>query len=449
MPHARTQPHGDLPLGVANWPELDGHVIGFRPADAVSFAASWFAGSDGLAEVEAPFVPGQFMPQQDGQGRAIDTETGELVRLVETVERHPLRAIHERKIRRRLVIAGGKVAVECDHLDRTEKRLAAIEAMLEVDAMLDAIEGVTDESGPLLGNFHEFDLEEGESGTYGRVIWEFSRKSRQRLRQRVAEADWHDALQRPDTRIGMITLTYPGEWVAYAPNPETITNHRHALEKRLIRALGYLPAFFWVREFQHRGAPHFHLAGAWPSRIEGVPLKRWLSRTWFDIVGSGDVRHLDAGTRVDWSKGLEASDPNRLAAYFSAYTTGEGGKEYQHHPPEGWCNENGSAGRHWGYRGVELTRSEVALTRDQMVEVQRFLRRYIAAQKRTMRTKGFNGQRTRPVNRRWRLGSLHGLDTGFTYLTNDGPGLAVALARAIEQLQQEESWPPGQPRPLP
>lgn len=115
-----------------------------------------------------------------------------------------------------------------------------------------------------------------------------------------------------------------------------------------------------------------------------------------------------------------------------------------------WQNDNGSAGRHWGYRGVELTRAEVALTRDQMVDAQRFLRSYIKSQKRTMRTKGFNGQRSRPVNRRWRLTSLTGLDTGFTLLTNDGPALAVALARALEQHQQEETtWPPRQRRPLP
>ena len=161
-------------------------------------------------------------------------------------------------------------------------------------------------------------------------------------------------------------------------------------------------------------------------------------------------RHLLAGTRIDWALGLEASDPNRLAAYFSAYSTGKGGKEYQHHPPDGWQNENGSAGRHWGYRGVELTRSEVGLTREQMIEAQRFLRRYVASQKRTMRTRGRTGERPRAVNRRWQLRSLVGLDTGFTFLTNDGPGLALALARAIDQPEQEETpWPPGQPRPLP
>lgn len=83
-----------------------------------------------------------------------------------------------------------------------------------------------------------------------------------------------------------------------------------------------------------------------------------------------------------------------------------------------------------------------------MIEVQRFLRRYVAAQKRTMKTRGFCGQRTRAVNRRWRLSSLKGTESGFTFLTNDGPGLALAIARAITP-HEEEPWPRGQPRPLP
>ncbi|MCP4967366.1 MAG: hypothetical protein GY926_19310 [bacterium] len=65
-----------------------------------------------------------------------------------------------------------------------------------------------------------------------------------------------------------------------------------------------------------------------------------------------------------------------------------------------------------------------------------------------MRTKGLNGQRTRAVNRRWTLCSLDGLDTGFTLLTNDGPALAIAIARAINQ-QEEGQWTRGERRPLP
>jgi len=280
------------------------------------------------------------------------------------------------------------------------------------------------------------------------VVTLFSRKSRQRLRQRVAEVDWYTPLQQPGTRIGMLTLTYPDDWETWAPDPETITRHRHALEKRLERALGWKPTFFWAREFQRRKAPHYHLAGVFPIKVKGERLTTWLSRNWYEIVDSEDPDHLKAGTRVDWSKGLYASDPNRLAAYFSAYATGNGSKEYQHHPPEGWCNDNGSVGRHWGQRNCTYVRAELRLSRDQLVEVQRFLRRYVASQKRTMRTKGITGQRSRWVNRRWTLRSLVGLESGFTLLTNDGPSLALAIARVIDDTE-EERWPQGQRRPVP
>jgi hypothetical protein len=84
------------------------------------------------------------------------------------------------------------------------------------------------------------------------------------------------------------------------------------------RAFGHQPAFFWVREWQRRGAPHFHLAGAFPATIHDTPIEQRLSLAWYQIVASDDERHLRAGTRIDWSHGLAASGPNRLAACFSA-----------------------------------------------------------------------------------------------------------------------------------
>jgi hypothetical protein len=281
------------------------------------------------------------------------------------------------------------------------------------------------------------------------VVTEFSPKSRQRLRQRTAEVDWYTPLQRPGCRIAMLTLTYPGScWRHCAPDPDTIRAHLNALEKRLHRTLGYKVAFVWAREFMRSGAPHFHLAGVFPRRINDERLETWLTRNWAQIVDSGDPSHYRAGTRIDWSEGLDASDPNRLAAYFGAYATGKGSKEYQHHAPEGWANPNGSHGRHWGARNVEHVRAELRVSRTQLIEIQRFLRRYVASQKRTMRTKGLGGRRRRAVNRRWTLRSLVGTQSGFTLLTNDGPNLAVAIARATTP-HQEEPWPPGQPRPLP
>lgn len=162
------------------------------------------------------------MPLPDG--RIVDITSGELVHMVATVKTHPLRVGHERKIRRRLVTGGRKVAIECDHLERTEKRLEAIEAALAFDAMLDVLDG-------------------------------------------------------------------------------------------------------------------------------------------------------------DW---------------------------------------------------------DAALNREQMIEAQRFPRRYIASRKRAGGSKGRTSDRRRPVNRRWQLSSLVCLDTGFTFLTNDRPALAVAVARAIHRPDQEK-----------
>ena len=440
-----------LPASVPNWPELSGEVIGFRPAEAVGLAAAWFPASDGLAEVEAPNNLDQYVPL--GGGQAVDVTSGEIVRLVSTVETHPLRAVHERKIRRRLVIAGGKVAVECDHFDRTEKRLEAIEAALALDAMLDDLDGDWDavpttacQNGDAMSE-HTNDDEE----LYGRVVWEFSRKSRQRLRQRVAEADWYTALQQPGVRIGMITLTYPGDWERYGPKPQR--NHRppsrpgetnHPSPRLLTRILlgprvptprrTTLPPRRSMAN-PHRRQNRYGPGCPKPGTTSSARATRNTSTPAPESTGPKASKHPTPIVSPPTSRPTQ-----QAKAAKNTNTT---------HQNDG-ANDNGSAGRHWGYRGVELTRSEVALTRDQMVEAQRFLRRYIASQKRARRTKGRTGDRPRAVNRRWKLNSLVGLDTGFTLLTNDGPALAVALARAIDHTEQEETtWPPGQTRPLP
>ncbi|MEM9890948.1 MAG: hypothetical protein AAF962_08810 [Actinomycetota bacterium] len=406
-----------------------------------------------------------------------------------------------------LVIAPGSVRAKVAKPSQAERLLAELDALGEMEAFmeqqaeqlgldLDALDPL--EAARLEAAGRRFDqaaasrLAALEEGRPWNVVTAYSRKSRQRCRQMVAETDWYTPLQRDDSRIGMLTVTYPGDWATWAPDPDTCTKHRHALEKRLRRALDYMPSFIWVREFQGRGAPHFHMAGVFPTRIDGERLERWLSRNWFEVVGSGNPKHFEAGTRIDWSKGADASDPNRMAAYFTAYTTGENGKEYQHHPPEGWSNPNGSVGRHWGARGCTRIREELRISPAQLVEAQRFLRRYIASQKRTKRysvdrqartvtrhASGWlatytdrhgqpqartcateseawkwlatqrpgEGRRRRSVNRRWKLASLVGTEAGFTFLTNDGPALALAVATATTL--KEETWPPGQPRPLP
>jgi hypothetical protein len=210
----------------------------------------------------------------------------------------------------------------------------------------------------------------------------------------------------------------------------------------------------WKREFQDRGAPHLHIFGWWPWRINDHSIHAWLTRSWFEIVGSTDIRHARAGTRVDYHQSIKMSDPARVGNYFASYATSKGSKEYQNEAPADWTNPNGSVGRYWGIVGLERLGAEVLITPDDMAKVQRLLRGVLGAQKRTHRTrystkgKGPDGMRRRKVNRRYRLSSLKGLDRGFTFLTNDGAALAYDIARAI-QLDHSLPWPRGQPRPLP
>src|SRR5208282_5271460 len=87
--------------------------------------------------------------------------------------------------------------------------------------------------------------------------------------------------------VGMVTLTYPGDYSADGK----------AVKKQLNSFLQYLRrlhvSYCWVLEFQRRGAPHFHIL------VSGFVPKEEVASRWFKIVGSGDKKHLRAGTRVE------------------------------------------------------------------------------------------------------------------------------------------------------
>jgi hypothetical protein len=95
----------------------------------------------------------------------------------------------------------------------------------------------------------------------------------------------------------MATLTYPGE---YPANGREVKRHLDCFVKRALRYWGPWgddgpepKSIFWFLEFQQRGAPHFHLFLNFS--IPWQVVAQW----WFEIVGSGDDRHLQAGTRIE------------------------------------------------------------------------------------------------------------------------------------------------------
>jgi hypothetical protein len=101
-----------------------------------------------------------------------------------------------------------------------------------------------------------------------------------------------------------VTLTYPGSFSPYWQDWKA--DLRAFLERFKRRYPGV--ALFWRLEFQQRGAPHFHLL---VFGLEQVSIE-WLSQAWYEVVGSGDHRHLQAGTQVQRVKSW------RMACYYLA-----------------------------------------------------------------------------------------------------------------------------------
>jgi hypothetical protein len=138
----------------------------------------------------------------------------------------------------------------------------------------------------------------------------------------------------------MVTFTYP---VNYSRDGRKIEYHKRLL-LQWFRDKG-ITAYFWFREFQSRGAPHFHLL----LDMHAAELLRLfnenkgsgndpLSMEWYRIVGSGDEKHKRAGVR-----GFEVI---RNYNGFISYAIKEyASKNYQKDVPEDYFD----AGRFWGF----------------------------------------------------------------------------------------------------
>lgn len=182
-------------------------------------------------------------------------------------------------------------------------------------------------------------------------ITRFSAAARKRLVELLASID-----QGRTARLPLfVTLTYPGEW---PDDPGTWKRHLDTWGKRLARKFTRTSAV-WKLEFQSRGAPHFHLLVFGPRWID--PL--WLARSWFKTVGSGDPRHLVAGTQV-----VRVKSWRGVMFYASKYL----GKVGTDRSLQG-------VGRFWGVVGREFLPIEfitVPLTFGQFYSLRRLLIRW-------------------------------------------------------------------------
>ncbi|MEM9561073.1 MAG: hypothetical protein AAGA93_00560 [Actinomycetota bacterium] len=364
--------------------------------------------------------------------------------------------------------------------------------------------------GELVGEGLDDDPQGEEEGPDQRRITEFSRRSKAAMRRRILSIPWGDYM-RPGDMIHVVTLTAPGE------DFRRHLGDRHQAGralKRLADRLSYAiegtrdrgPAraaweaggregpfifgarYFWKLEFQRREAPHWHLVIIAPAELDGMPFREWLADAWYKAVGSGQDSHRRAGTRVDVQASIEASDVQRLALYFSGYSTVKD-KGYQHVVPEWWYDDNGSAGRFWGSVGLDSYSVEVDLHTTMATHIKRLFRARQRSQRghvkvadmpeakyrkwrglgriptldwrfKTPLTKKRTVYRLKPgarrldrtgpnpehgpdqvvrrtVRRRLRTSSFTGLGAGCTVFANDGPTLAVDLARHLADIDND------------
>lgn len=301
-----------------------------------------------------------------------------------------------------------------------------------------------------------------------RVIVEWSGKSRRRMLRAFVSVDW-SALDVDGAPLGMVTLTYPAQWLAVAPSGRVVKRHLKAFRQRYGRAVGRRLDGAWKLEFQRRGAPHFHVLMPCPALVNGVRFEDWLSATWASIVKADDTtcdrcgtlnlctdsqgrrscsteftRHRNAGTGLDFDPTARSTDPKRLGVYFMKHgTKTQDDKEYQHWVPRAWlADEHGEVtpengpGRFWGMWGLPPATVEVELDAEDFVTARRVLRKVAAARARAIayrRARAQGASVTAAVGlRRGRSRVLTGsrMVGGFV-VVNDGVRLGEDLARAL------------------
>ncbi|WP_300683679.1 hypothetical protein [Nocardioides sp.] len=308
----------------------------------------------------------------------------------------------------------------------------------------------------------------------------WSAKSRARMTEKIGRLDVSPMFDEGGTPA-LITLTLPGDWLAVTPSAKVWQNQIQKLRRRFRDKWGHSMVGFWKREFQARGAPHWHMMG-WVPNDPGF--RAWLSETWADIVDApwcGHVfparmcrlsdrrevivccdyhRHLEAGAGVDYYEGVRASDPRRMAIYFGKHSS-FADKEYQNQAPREWvhdpaceddlcegCSVSG-VGRFWGVWGLQDAARASQIPPDLADAMVQIMRRWAHTKRYAVPTTVWRKRYSTRVDTstgeitetwRWRkrrstavVKRLAGGQRSGWLLVNDGPGLASQLQRAALQ----------------
>lgn len=341
---------------------------------------------------------------------------------------------------------------------------ARIKAVLRLAACRAANCGCGGGERDCAGDWHERD---GVSRLHS-----WSAKSRARMIKKLLRLDVGPMFASGGTPA-LITLTLPGDWLAVCPSPKVWAGFIAKFRRRFAKRWGRQPVGFWKREFQRRGAPHWHFMGWVP---DDPGFRRWLSETWAEIVAADHCgtrcwessegaccelgRHVLAGAGVDYYEGERASDPKRMAVYFAKHGS-FADKDYQNDAPREWVHDAGcdddacggcsatGVGRFWGVWGLEDAARASQIPPDVADAMMRIMRRwartkrfYVAGEVWRKKHRVEVDTTTGEVTDRWRWRKrkslrpvirLAGGQRAGWLAVNDGPSLAVQLQRAAEQ----------------
>lgn len=141
-------------------------------------------------------------------------------------------------------------------------------------------------------------------GVRGKVT-SFSNRSRFRLIKFISKLNHYQ-----DVPL-FVTLTYPLNFsVSYSDWKTNLDTFSKRFNYKFPKG-----SFVWKLEPQKRGAPHYHLIlfpGECLKDIKGF--RNWLSRVWYEVVGSGDLKHKKAGVQADYSESWD-----KIRRYTSKY----------------------------------------------------------------------------------------------------------------------------------
>ena len=212
---------------------------------------------------------------------------------------------------------------------------------------------------PMGNSEMEFAKKDSHLRTKRGKVKDWSKKAQARFKRKIARTK-RSGLENALT----MTLTYPFEFPP-ADDHRTYKGHLNKINN-FMREMGLCG--FWKLEFQERGAPHFHflvipLKPITPKQLKA--LRTIISQRWYEIVNSGDPKHLSACLNLEPVKTVDGA---------VGYLTGYMGKAEQLRPGNFTGHYTGTFNRKLIPWGEE---DKVYLGREKAIKARRVMRKLI------------------------------------------------------------------------